>query len=76
MKRLASLLLAFLMLVSIIPTGRAYANGETKLDVALLNDGRYMVKLPGVDYTATRAPIVKPKINPTDNPDAFLDQRC
>ena len=74
MKRITSFLLAILMLVSLIPADIAYAMGEEKLDVVSLNDGQYMIKLPGVDYTRTREAGNVEDINPTDNPRAFSDR--
>ena len=71
MKRITSFLLAILMLVTLVPVDSAHAMGGEKLDVALLNDGQYMIKLPGVDYTMAKQVPVKPEINPTDNPDDF-----
>ena len=86
MKRIISLLLAIIMLVCLIPADLAYAKEggeEEKLDVVLLNDGQYMIKLPGedytsvmqtlakVDYTIARQAPVKPNINPEDNSDEF-----
>lgn len=76
MKRILSILLAVFMLLSIIPANTVNAEdvhyeSVQKLDVVLLNDGQYMIKLPGVDYTMARQASVKPDINPTDNPTAF-----
>lgn len=79
MKRVVSFLLAILMLISMIPVDIVRAagvdaeNGE-KLDVVLLRDGQYMIKLPGVDYTMARQAPVKPDINPTDNPKDFSEK--
>ncbi len=71
MKRITSFLLAILMLVSLIPADLAYAIGEEKLDVVMLNDGQHIIKLQGVDYTSARQTPKIPEINPTDNPDDF-----
>lgn len=71
MKRIVSILLAILMLVSLIPADLAYAMGGEKLDIVPLSDGQYMIKLPGVDYTSVRQKPNLPEINPTDNPDDF-----
>ena len=74
MKRITSIVLAFLMLISIIPSNLAYAQEGQKLDVVLLRNGRYMIKLPGVDYTRPRQATELPDINPTDNPEAFMSR--
>lgn len=76
MKRITSFLLAILMLVSLIPADLAYAMKaeEKKLDVVPLSDGKYMIKLPGVDYSDTRSNPVLPDINPVDNPDDFTNR--
>lgn len=73
MKRITSFLLAILMLVSLIPADLAYAMEarEEKLDIVPLNDGQYMIKLSGVDYTIPRQGFDKPDINPDDNPREF-----
>ncbi|MBS5915278.1 MAG: S-layer homology domain-containing protein [Clostridiales bacterium] len=71
MKRVISILLAFFMLVSLIPADLAYAQEGQKLDVVLLNNGQYMIKLPGVDYTRLRQASAGHDINPTDNPKEF-----
>lgn len=71
MKRILSFLLAILMLVTLVPVDSAHAMEGEKLDVVLLNDGQYMIKLPGVDYTMARQVPEKPDINPTDNPKDF-----
>lgn len=71
MKRITSFLLAILMLVSLIPADIAYAMEDEKLDVVLLNDGQYLIRLPGVDYTKARLNEDLPDINPEDNPKEF-----
>lgn len=60
------------MLVSIIPSNLAYAQEGKQLDVTLLNNGQYLIKLPGVDYTGARqADEDLPTIDPTANPRDF-----
>lgn len=74
MKRITSFLLAIIMLVCLIPADLAYAEGEKKLNVVLLNDGQYLIKLSDVDYAMARQATRKKDINPTDNPDDFEER--